>query len=106
MRRNPFSLPTLALLLFFAAARAYGADPAATPWSWQQSQAAIDPKGDLKWKPHPFVFEKGASVRYIDFEAGDDAKLGDTPTTAWKHHPWDPAATSQAQAAKGLHTYV
>ena len=61
-------------------------------YSWQQSYADVSPKGDLTWKPEPFVFEKGASVRYIDFEAGDDAKDGLTKETAWKHHPWDPNA--------------
>src|SRR5438093_3329234 len=25
-------------------------------WSWQDSYAEVDAKGDLKWKPQPFVF--------------------------------------------------
>jgi hypothetical protein len=61
---------------------------------------------DLEWAPRPFVFEKGASVRYIDFDAGDDAKDGATQQTAWKHHPWDANATAQAKACKGIQTYV
>src|SRR5438045_8321562 len=28
-------------------------------WSWQETYAEIDPKGDLKWNPRPFVFERG-----------------------------------------------
>src|SRR6185295_5074669 len=66
----------------------------------------IDPKGDLAWRPHPFVFEKGTSIRYIDYEAGDDANSGETPATPWKHHPWDPKATGKSAAASGVDTYV
>ena len=44
-------------------------------WNWQETQAGIDPKGDLNWKPHPFALEKGSFIRYIDFEAGNDASL-------------------------------
>ena len=29
-------------------------------WSWQDSYAEVDAKGDLKWKPQPFVFETSA----------------------------------------------
>ncbi|MDH7569639.1 MAG: laminin G domain-containing protein, partial [Armatimonadota bacterium] len=47
-----------------------------------------------------------ASVRYIDFEGGDDARDGLTPASAWKHHPWDPAAEGKAAACRGIHTYV
>ena len=45
-------------------------------------------------------------MRYIDFDAGNDAKDGKTPQTAWKHHPWDAAATGEAKAAKGIQVYV
>ena len=75
-------------------------------WSWQDSYAGVDPKGDLVWTPRPFVFEKGASVRYIDFESGDDTNPGDAATAPWKHHPWDPQATGKAASGAGLHTYV
>ncbi len=84
----------------------HGADIAPSHWSWQESYAQVDPKGDLKWNPHPFVFEKGSSVRYIDFEAGNDANSGETPATPWKHHPWDPDATGPSAAGHGVHTYV
>jgi hypothetical protein len=98
-------LAPLALAFAIASATA-GAAPVPQRWSWQESYAEVDPKGDLTWKPRPFVFEKGASVRYIDFEAGDDANSGDTPATAWKHHPWDSQATDKSKAASGVHTYV
>ena len=52
------------------------------------------------------MFEKGASVRFIDFEAGADTNPGDTSAKPWKHHPWDPQAVGQAAAGSGLHTYV
>jgi hypothetical protein len=75
-------------------------------WSWQESYAQIDAKGDLAWKPRPFVFEPADPIRYVDFEEGDDANAGDTTTKAWKHHPWDPQAKGVAAAAAGVRTYV
>jgi hypothetical protein len=75
-------------------------------WSWRQPHAEVLPNGDLKWAPRPFVFEKGDSVRYIDFEGGNDANDGASADKPWKHHPWDAAATGNAQACKGIHTYV
>ena len=97
----------LALAIASAAGiAAKGAAPVPVHWSWQEPQAEVDPKGDLVWKPRPFVFEQSGSVRYIDFEAGGDANPGDAPGTPWKHHPWDPQAAGQAGAGSGVHTYV
>jgi len=81
---------------------------ASTParWSWEEANATVDPKGDLTWKPRPFVFEKVDPVRYIDFEAGDDSNPGDISGKPWKHHPWDPKATGNPAAASGIRTYV
>ncbi len=59
---------------------------------------------DIQWAPKPFVFERGESVRYIDFENGDDANPG-TKARPWKHHPWDKNATGHAAACRGVHTY-
>ncbi len=78
----------------------------AGPFSWQQPQARILSTGNLEWSPRPFVFQMGASVRYIDFEAGDDSRDGATQQSAWKHHPWDAAATGKARACTGIQTYV
>src|SRR5436190_2474393 len=75
-------------------------------WSWQDSYAEVDAKGDLKWKPQPFVFETSGSIRYIDFEKGDDANSGAAPETPWKHHPWDPSAVGKSATGAGVHTYV
>ena len=75
-------------------------------FSWQEPHARVLPNGALEWAPRPFIFEKGDSVRYIDFEAGDDAKDGKTRQTAWQHHPWDVHATGEAGACKGIQTYV
>ena len=44
-------------------------------WSWQDSYAEVDAKGDLKWKPQPFVFEKSRSIRYIEFREGRRRKF-------------------------------
>lgn len=59
---------------------------------------------DLAWSPAAFVFEPGASVRYIDFESGNDANSG-TKQRPWKHHPWDNNAAGNAAACEGIHTY-
>ncbi len=62
--------------------------------------------GDLEWAPEPFEFKAGASVRYIDYENGNDGDDGASKASAWKHHPWDRDATGKAKACKGVHTYV
>ncbi len=78
------------------------------PWPSVVAAEAIVTEGttDIKWVPKPFEFKAGESVRYIDFEGGDDAKSGDSKEAAWKHHPWDFAATGVAAAEEGVHTYV
>ena len=73
---------------------------------WEQQLAKTDAKGGLVWMPQPFVFEAGDSVRYIDFEEGRDGNGGKTPSTAWKHHPWDDKATGRAASCNGVHTYI
>jgi concanavalin A-like lectin/glucanase superfamily protein len=73
--------------------------------SWQERHVKVEPTGDLTWAPRPFVYEAGDSVRYIDFEGGDDAAAG-TRAAPWKRHPWDPAAKGKAAACEGIHTYV
>ena len=75
-------------------------------WSWQTPQAKVLDRGDLEWSPKPFVFETGASVRYIDYERGSDDNEGTSKDRPWKHHPWDPEATGKAAACSGIHTYV
>jgi hypothetical protein len=75
-------------------------------WSWQKPQAKVLPTGDLEWAPEPFAFRPGASVRYIDFEGGDDTNDGLSKRSPWKHHPWDPGAGGKAAACTGTHTYV
>ncbi len=75
-------------------------------WSWQEPQAKVLPTGDLEWAPKAFEFKAGESVRYIDFESGNDANDGLSKQTPWKHHPWDPNAGAKAAACKGPQTYV
>jgi hypothetical protein len=81
-------------------------DSAGEAFSWQETYARVLPHGDLEWTPRPFHFEVGASPRYIDFDAGNDANDGTTPQTPWKHHPWDPQATGKATVCRGIYTYV
>ena len=75
-------------------------------WSWQEPQSNVLPTGDLERAPQPFAFKAGESIRYIDFDSGNDANDGLSKQTSWKHHPWDPNATGQAKACKGAHTCV
>jgi len=98
----------VALASFVMAVFGCGADQPVdqAAFSWQQPHAKVMPSGDLAWAPEPFVYTHGESVRYIDYEAGDDQAAGDSPTTAWKHHPWDANATGNAARASGVHTYV
>ncbi len=78
----------------------------AADYSWQEPHAKVLPTGALEWAPKPFVFQAGDTVRYIDYENGDDANDGTTKETAWKHHPWDANAAGTAKAASGPITYV
>ena len=75
-------------------------------FSCQENDAEVLPHGDLQWTPKPFRFDKGTSLRYIDFNAGNDENDGTTPQAPWKHHPWDSQATGKAKACRGIHTYV
>ncbi len=75
-------------------------------YPWQKSQVNFQPEGTLEWQPEDFVFEAGSSVRYIDYENGDDSNDGQTTSTPWKHHPWDENATDNAAACSGIHTYI
>src|SRR5262245_50826446 len=79
---------------------------AAETFSWHEAYAKVLPHGDLEWTPRPFRFEKGASVRYVDFDAGHDENDGTTRQAPWKHHPWDGQATGKAKACSGIHTYI
>jgi hypothetical protein len=92
--------------LFVLAALSGRGDEPTPKWSWQDAYAEIDPKGDLRWNPHPFIYEKGTSVRYIDFEQGDDSNSGESAAAAWKHHPWDANARAKCAADKTADTYV
>ncbi len=73
---------------------------------WQETQARVLATGDLEYAPKPFKFVTGDSLRYIDFEGGNDTNDGSIHAP-WKHHPWDADATGKAKAAaNGVHTYV
>ena len=73
-------------------------------WITTDCQAVKAAEPDLRWSPRPFVFQPGASVKYIDFENGSDMSPG-TKKQPWKHHPWDKKASGRAAACKGIHTY-
>lgn len=75
-------------------------------YSWETQQAKVLLNGDLEWVPRPFQLVKGSSVRYIDFEGGNDSNDGQSTSTAWKHHPWDASATGNALAGSGIQTYI
>ncbi len=75
-------------------------------YSWETQQAKVLPGGDLEWTPLAFQLIKGSSVRYIDFENGNDANSGLTTSSPLKHHPWDAAATGSAISTSGIQTYI
>ena len=72
----------------------------------QKQYAKPLPNGDLQWAPEEFNYSPGDSVRYIDFEGGDDSSDGLTKETPWKHHPWDGNAEGNAASCSGSHTFV
>ncbi|MFW6106622.1 MAG: LamG-like jellyroll fold domain-containing protein [bacterium] len=75
-------------------------------YSWQKPHAKVLPSGNLQWALEPYVFNAGDSIRYIDYENGDDGADGKSRTAAWKHHPWDRDATGDAAEVSGPITYV
>ncbi len=78
----------------------------ASDFEWQQPQATISETGDLEWAPTAFELKLSESVRYIDFDGGNDEQDGRTPNSAWKHHPWDAQAQGLAASTAGNHSYV
>lgn len=84
-----------------------GWDASAYTWTDSVGTEGVQLEGgiDIQWTPEPYEFVAGESVKYIDFETGDDAGDG-TQAKPWKHHPWDENATGKAAKASGVHTYV
>ncbi|PIE67474.1 MAG: hypothetical protein CSA23_04305 [Deltaproteobacteria bacterium] len=64
------------------------------------------PQSEPQWSFDEFVLKAGGSIRYIDFEGGDDNNSGLTKEEPWKHHPWDLSAKSKAKQEYGIHTYI
>ncbi|RMD75185.1 MAG: hypothetical protein D6820_15180, partial [Lentisphaerae bacterium] len=95
------------LILGMITCLGWARDNVKKPWSWEKPQAKVDPRGDLQWAPLPYTPPKKLGVvRYIDFADGDDDNDGMSPQTAWKHHPWDPAAGGKARQAGSVNTFV
>ena len=97
--------PSLQILEPATASPAVARTPESARWSWNQTMAEVTASGDLAWKPEAFRYQPGASVRHIDFVQGDDGNDG-SRAKPWKHHPWDAAASGNAKAGAGNHTYV
>ncbi len=76
----------------------------AQTYSWQKPHAKVLPHGDLEYAPARFEFQAGETVRYIDYESGDDGNPG-TKARPWKHHPWDKASRITAEVSD-VDTYV
>jgi hypothetical protein len=93
-------------LSLFAGMAFFSLSLCAADFAWQEPHATVLPTGELEYAPRPFEFKSGSSLRYIDYEAGNDANPG-SRKEPWKHHPWDPDAAGNAKAAaNGIHTYV
>jgi len=92
----------LSLLLFLSLSGVH----AQNTFAWSEPHAKVLPNGDLAYTPRPFTYVAGESVRYIDFEGGNDNASG-SRSAPWKHHPWDAEATGKAKAAgDDIDTYV
>ncbi len=78
----------------------------AKKYSWETNQAKVLETGNLEWAPKPFVFKAGKSIRYIDFENGNDNNDGTSKSSPWKHHPWDVNATAKSAACTGIQTFI
>ena len=83
-----------------------GTGTSAEEFTWQKTYAKVSSTGDIQWAPQAFRFETGESIRYVDYEAGDDSRDGLTRATSWRHHPWDGQASANARQCTGIHTYV
>jgi hypothetical protein len=77
----------MAMLALLVAAQGVGNAQNVARWSWQEPQAKVLPTGDLEWAPKAFEFKPGESIRYIDFESGNDTNDGLSKQMPWKHHP-------------------
>ena len=75
-------------------------------YSWETKHANVSSTGDLTWAPQTFALVKGSSVRYIDYDNGNDKNDGLSTSTPWKRHPWDASATDNAKACNGTKTYI
>lgn len=91
----------LLMVTMFGIVAAYG-----QTYPWQQDHATVSASGNIEWAPHAFTYEAGATVRYIDYENGDDANSGTSTSDPWKHHPWDSRATGNSANCSGVVTYV
>jgi len=106
MNANNLTMKTYLILALMLLSMSITAQEIPSLYSWETQQAKVLPTGDLEWAPQAFQLVKGSSVRYIDFESGDDAFDGLTTASAWKHHPWDASATGIAKAGSGIQTYI
>ncbi len=71
---------------------------------WQEAPATVLPGGELEPRPESFRYGPGPSVRYIDYENGDDGAPG-TREEPWKRHPWDPRFSGESDG-NGVDTFV
>jgi len=110
--KRPLGIAFLASMLLNPAASGEpetgwaGKDFGKVPSPVNPGAVTIEGKTEIKWMPEAFKFTPGASVRYVDFENGDDANAGTSKEQPWKHHPWDARAVGKAADGNGNHTYV
>ena len=82
MKKNKTTIFLFALVVFIFSGCSSNIE--SQKYSWEIAQAKVLETGDLVWAPEPFLFEKRKSVRYIDFENGDDSNDGLTKNAPWK----------------------
>ncbi len=105
---NQRCFPFFAVIFFMSFSTNLLSSETPDGWDWSRPQAEILPEGDLKWAPREFDFKsnKHGSIRYIDYDAGDDSNSGLSKESPWKHHPWDKNAAGKSKECSGIHCYV
>ena len=101
MCSSRFPLFVSVLIVAVPGPMAAAGEPA--PWPWQDPKARVVPTGDLEWKPQPFAYVAGDSIRYIDYEGGKDANPG-TRRTALAAPSVGPGRDGQGRSGQAAST--
>ena len=68
----------------------------ASGYAWNKPHAAVVAGGELEYSKAPWAQPALSNPRYVDYVGGNDANDGKSPSSAWRHVPFDRAATGVA----------